>query len=126
MVDIRVARVYDDAEPESRYRILVDRLWPRGFKKESLEYDDWNKDVAPSADLRKWFGHDPERFAEFSSRYREELDKSEAPSDLLDAAGSRRISLLIAAKDPANNHGIVLRDYLVDLADEREDASGTT
>ncbi|KAB1641184.1 DUF488 domain-containing protein [Gulosibacter chungangensis] len=118
MVDIRVARVYEEAEPKSRYRVLVDRLWPRGVKKESLEYDDWNKDVAPSPDLRTWFGHKPERFEEFANRYREELDSSDAPQELLKAAGSRDVSLLIAAKDAQHNHGIVLRDYLAEIAKE--------
>lgn len=116
MVNIRIARVYDDAEPKSRYRVLVDRLWPRGVKKESLELDEWNKDVAPSPDLRKWFGHKPERFEEFGNRYREELDSSEAPSQLLEAAGSRDISLLIAAKDAQHNHALILREYLLELA----------
>ncbi|MGO1543499.1 MAG: DUF488 domain-containing protein [Gulosibacter sp.] len=118
MAGIRVVRVYDDAEPKSRYRVLVDRLWPRGIKKEDLEYEDWNKEVAPSSELRKWFGHKPERFEEFASRYREELDGSDAPQELLDAAGSKPISLLIAAKDEKHNHGIVLRDYLKELADQ--------
>ncbi|MDJ1371991.1 DUF488 domain-containing protein [Gulosibacter molinativorax] len=116
MVDIRVARVYDEPEPESRYRVLVDRLWPRGIKKEALAYDEWDKNVAPSPDLRKWFGHEPERFDEFTNRYRQELDESDAPQQLLEAAGTRDISLLIAAKDHQHNHGIVLRDYLREVA----------
>ncbi|SJM60208.1 DUF488 domain-containing protein [Gulosibacter sp. 10] len=116
MSDIRIARVYDDAESESRYRVLVDRLWPRGVKKDDLQFDRWDKEVAPSSELRKWFGHRAERFDEFAERYREELDSSEAPGALLDEAGDRPISLLIAAKDAEHNHAVVLKRYLEELA----------
>lgn len=114
--DIALARVYDDEGKNDGYRVLVDRIWPRGIRKEALDLDEWCKDVAPSSDLRKWFGHDPKRFDEFRDRYLEELDSSDEPQALLERAGdAARITLLIAAKDESHNHGIVLRDHLKSL-----------
>src|SRR5262252_320200 len=96
----RVARIYHD---HSRgYRVLVDRLWPRGLKKEDAGLDEWLKDVAPSTELRKWYGHEPERFAEFARRYRGELRRSpasEAVEHLRDVANKRTVILLTATKD---------------------------
>ena len=71
--DVRLKRAYDPAEPGDGYRVLVDRLWPRGVSKERARLDEWARELAPSAELRTWFGHDPERFAEFERRYRAEL-----------------------------------------------------
>ena len=115
----RVHDVLDDDGPASReYRVLVDRLWPRGIKKERLAHDDWDKDVAPSSDLRKAFHDGDADFEEFSGRYRRELDDSDAPQALLDRArdaGARKIVLLFAAKDTEHNHAQVLQEALRDL-----------
>lgn len=108
-----IKRVYDDPDRGDGLRVLVDRLWPRGVKKASLEMDQWCKDVAPSTELRKWFDHIPERFGEFSKRYRAELKNNDAVAGLLDL-GSRgsKVTLLYTAKDPDNNQAAVLRDFL--------------
>lgn len=113
---ITFKRAYDTPSPDDGYRVLVDRLWPRGVKKQELEIDEWHKDIAPSTELRQWFNHDPDRFAEFSAKYQHELSRSSAPRQLLERAnGSDQLTLVYAAKDPAINHAVVLRDYLADL-----------
>lgn len=110
---MRVKRVQEGPADDDGARWLVDRLWPRGISKERAALDDWLKDVAPSPELREWFGHDPERFTEFAERYRAELDDSAAAQRLrarlrdVDAA-----TLLYAAKDPEHNHAVVLLDWL--------------
>lgn len=94
-------------------RFLVDRLWPRGVSKDSLAETVWVKEAAPSDELRKWFGHDPDRFAEFAERYRAELEeRPEALEPLLKAARKGPVTLLYAAKDTEHNHALVLRDHL--------------
>lgn len=114
MGTIKIKRVYDDLSEDDGYRILVDRLWPRGVTKTDAKMDEWNKDLAPSTDLRKWFGHREERFDEFSSRYREELVlKEDDLEKLRDMARSETITLLYGAKDPNLNQAIVLQDLLV-------------
>ncbi|MBS1186310.1 MAG: hypothetical protein H6R04_328 [Burkholderiaceae bacterium] len=106
-------RVYDPAAPQDGKRFLVDRLWPRGMRKEKLLIDGWLKDVAPSPALRTWFDHKAENFSEFSARYREELAQHPAACEpLLQAIESGNVTLLYAAKDPDINHAVVLRDYL--------------
>ena len=117
MAAISVKRVYDAPTEDEGERILVDRLWPRGISKERAALADWNKNVAPSTELRKWFGHDPERFEEFSARYRDELSASPAAEELARACRERlergqSVTLLYAAKDPACNHAIVLKGWL--------------
>ena len=113
---ITIKRAYELVSDTDGYRVLVDRLWPRGVKKEALQLEEWCKDVAPSTDLRKWFGHDPARFDEFRARYLEELTMSDAPQQLLErAAASTRLTLIYAAKDPMINHARVLREYLEHL-----------
>ncbi len=114
---IRVARTYD--EPQARVadgqRFLVERLWPRGVKKEALELDGWLKDVAPSAALRTWYGHDPARWDEFRRRYRAELDENEAAwAPLLEAARAGTVTLLFSARDVERNSAVVLREYLAE------------
>lgn len=99
-----IIRVYDhDASPpKSAYKVLVDRLWPRGVRKDSIELDDWSKDVTPSPDLRKWYGHDPERFAEFRENYRAELGREPAAPALQTIVAqlrSRPVVLYTAVKD---------------------------
>ena len=112
---VRVRRAYDEPEPEDGVRVLVDRLWPRGIRKDALNLDDWNKDVAPSADLRGWFGHDPQKFAEFASRYRDELDTDagRAALDRLRALPQGRpLTLITATKDVEHSQAAVLADLL--------------
>jgi uncharacterized protein YeaO (DUF488 family) len=93
--------------------LLVDRVWPRGIAKAKLDVP-WHKDVAPSTGLRKWFGHEPERFAEFRRRYRAELDENPATEALLTAAGDGSVLLLYDAKDTEHNQAVVLADWLRD------------
>ena len=109
----------DDGPAEGERRILVDRLWPRGVKKERLAHDEWDKDVAPSSELRSAFHSGDLDFEEFSARYRCELEQGEAAEDLLEraaGAGATRIVLLFAAKDVEHNHAQVLQEVLAELA----------
>jgi uncharacterized protein YeaO (DUF488 family) len=112
-VSIDVHRVYDDDGRGSGARFLVDRLWPRGKKKEELHLDGWLKDVAPSDRLRRWFGHDPERWDEFVRRYDAELEAHPAAwQPLLDAAKKGEVTLLFGAKDEEHNNAVALKAYL--------------
>lgn len=107
------ARVYDDLPDEHAYRVLVDRLWPRGVKKADLNLDAWAKELAPSAELRRWFGHDPARWDEFRRRYYRELEgRAAAVAELRKAAGDRQLVLLYAARDTEHNHAVALRDWM--------------
>ena len=115
--DVEVVRVYEDpGRRPGEHRVLVDRLWPRGVRKEALDFDEWPKDVAPSADLRRWYGHDPERFGEFARRYRTELDCEPGASvaeRLREIAGGRgRLVLLTATRDVEHSGAAVLADVL--------------
>lgn len=111
---IRIKRTYDPAEPRDGRRFLVERLWPRGMKKESLIMEAWLKEVAPSTELRKWFGHQPERWTEFQKRYRQELRANpDAWRGLLEASKRGTVTLLYSAHDTEHNGAIVLRDFLV-------------
>lgn len=113
---IMIKRAYDTPAADDGYRVLVDRLWPRGIKKEALALDEWDKDVAPSPELRVWFDHDAAKFAEFRSRYEAELAASTAPQQLLDRAnGATTLTLVYGAKDPAVNQAVVLQAYLQSL-----------
>lgn len=112
-MDIRLKRAYEPPARDDGVRVLVDRLWPRGMKKEALALDLWCKDVAPSPALRKWFDHRAERFAEFAHCYREELDANVAVETLRQQLAHGRVTLVYAARDPAINHAVVLRDYLL-------------
>ena len=108
-----VKRIYEPAADDDGCRVLVDRLWPRGMPRESAAVDHWLKDVAPSTTLRKEFSHRPERFADFSERYRLELDSNPAVEALLElGAAHARITLLYAARNTQANHALVLLDYL--------------
>jgi uncharacterized protein YeaO (DUF488 family) len=110
---IGIKRTYEPPARGDGRRILVERLWPRGMKKDALAADEWLKDVAPSTELRKWFGHRIERWDEFRERYNAELDaKPGAWAPLLDAAQSGTVTLLFSAHDTLHNGAIVLRDYL--------------
>ncbi len=110
---IVIKRAYDEAAKDDGYRVLVDRLWPRGVKKEVLAIDEWCKDIAPSAELRTWFDHDPAKFKEFSVRYQHELEQSNVSKELLKRAGSsKKLTLVYGAKDPNINQAVVLKSYL--------------
>jgi len=108
----RIKRVYEDWAADDGERVLVDRLWPRGLSRERARLDDWVKEVAPTPDLRTWFGHDAERFDEFAVRYRAELDGNDAVEELRTRGSHGTVTLLYAAHDPRINHAVVLRDYL--------------
>jgi uncharacterized protein YeaO (DUF488 family) len=108
-------RVYEPAASTDGYRVLVDRLWPRGLSKEDAAIDHWAKALAPSTDLRRWFGHRPERWEEFEKRYREELEGDEAREELAalrERLRQGRTTLLYAAHDEERNNAVVLRDFL--------------
>lgn len=110
---IAIKRVYDAPSPDDGQRVLVDRLWPRGVSKEDAKLTEWVKGVAPSDELRKWFGHDPEKWGEFQTRYRAELkDRGEAVQELRDLAAKGKLTLLYGAHDEAHNNAVVLADYL--------------
>jgi len=110
---IRVKRIYDLSEPDDGLRFLVDRLWPRGVKKENLQMDGWLKDVAPSDALRHWFGHDPAKWDEFCRRYHAELEvNSEAWRPLLEKAQKQTITLLFSAHDVEHNNAVLLKSFL--------------
>jgi uncharacterized protein YeaO (DUF488 family) len=112
---IRIKRTYDAPARGDGRRILVERLWPRGMKKDALDADAWLKDVAPSTELRKWFGHRVERWEEFRRRYRKELDaRPDAWQPILDAEKRGNVTLLYSARDVAHNGALVLLDYLLD------------
>ena|SRR5581483_1175250 len=101
-------RVYEPAAPSDGLRVLVDRLWPRGLSKRRAHLDNWLKEVAPTPRLRNWFGHRPERFAEFSRRYRRELKGNPAVADLRKLGRGKKVTLLYGAHDPKINHARVL------------------
>lgn len=110
---LQIKRAYEPASRRDGRRILVERLWPRGMKKEALQADAWLKDVAPSAALRRWFGHRVERWDEFRRRYRKELDaRPDAWQPIRSAARRGRVTLLYSAHDVLHNSAVVLRDYL--------------
>ncbi len=108
-----IKRIYDEPSEEDGYRVLVDRLWPRGISREKAALDAWLKEIAPTPELRVWFGHKPERFAEFTARYEAELKNNPAVARL---SGIRKthhnVTLLYAARDPVVNHAQVLLRYL--------------
>ena len=109
---IKIKRIYD-AEDEEGYRVLVDRLWPRGVSKEKANLDEWMKEVAPSDELRKWFNHEPSKWKSFKKKYLDELDdKQDLVQELLDNAKKGDLLLLYAAKDEAHNNAVVLQELL--------------
>lgn len=109
---IRVKRVYDPQEPDDGPRFLVDRLWPRGVKKEKLQMDGWLKELAPSDALRHWFGHEPARWEEFCNRYDAELEAGNAWRPLVAIARKQDITLLFSAHDTECNNAVALRSFL--------------
>lgn len=113
-MNIKLKRIYDPAEEADGYRILVDRMWPRGVKKDSANIDLWEKEIAPSAELRKWFSHIPERFAEFSQRYEAELAANPAFAEFAKRVKAQPgcVTLLFGAKDTEHNNAVVLAKLL--------------
>lgn len=110
---LKVKRVYESPEVSDGARFLVERLWPRGMKKEDLSMQSWLKDVAPGDGLRRWFGHDPLKWSEFQVRYRAELDDNpSAWRPILDAAKRGDVTLLYSARDTAHNNAIALKSFL--------------
>ncbi len=110
---IQVKRIYEDAANRDGHRLLVDRVWPRGVSKEDARLDDWNKDIAPSTELRKWFDHKEDRFPEFKKKYKEELSKQIEPlKEIASIAKEKQVTLLFGAKDENHNQAIVLKEYL--------------
>lgn len=110
---IRVARVYDPPGPEDGTRILVDRLWPRGIAKSAATWTHWMKEVAPTRELRRWFGHDPRKWGTFLLKYHEELsEKSSALAPLLELVEPGTVTLLYAARDERYNNAVALKEYL--------------
>ena len=110
---INVKRVYETPAPLDGFRVLVDRLWPRGLTKEQARIDLWLKDIAPSNELRKWYGHDPNKWAEFRKRYFEELQiQSEAVQKVLDLLHQGTLTLLYSSKELRINNAFALKEYL--------------
>jgi uncharacterized protein YeaO (DUF488 family) len=110
---IALKRIYEVPRPEDGLRVLVERLWPRGLSKERAAVDLWLKDVAPSPELRKWFGHDPARWEQFQERYRRELlEKKDAVRQLRQKAKEGTVTLVYAARDEEHNGALVLKRYL--------------
>lgn len=110
---LKIKRVYEKAESSDGTRFLVERLWPRGIKKEALKMKAWLKDAAPSADLRSWFGHDPLKWSEFQKRYQVELKaKPEAWAPILQAAKQGDVTLLYSAHDMEHNNALALKNFL--------------
>lgn len=119
---VRIARVYEPADPKGGWRVLVDRLWPRGLRKEDAHLDLWRKDVSPSSELRRFYGHRPERFEEFARRYREELGAQAAATaveQLLQLADERSMTLLTATRNLDTSGAAVLADHLSRIASRR-------
>jgi uncharacterized protein YeaO (DUF488 family) len=110
---LQIKRAYDPAAKEDGSRFLVERLWPRGIKKENLKLDAWLKDVAPSTELRKWFSHDPAKWAEFQRRYHAELEKHpDAWRPILDAESHGIVTLLFSSHDAEHNNVVALKTFL--------------
>ncbi len=112
-MDIQIRRAYDPPRRGDGYRVLVDRVWPRGASRDDLELDEWWKEIAPSTRLRKWFGHDPERWKEFQARYCTELEGNRGRvRELVERARRGRVTLVYGARDPEHNNAVALRAYL--------------
>ncbi|OPB88963.1 DUF488 domain-containing protein [Elizabethkingia ursingii] len=120
MQTIYLKRVYEKPSPEDGYRVLVDRLWPRGISKPEADIAEWDKDLAPSTELRKWFHHDPALWAEFSAKYKAELlDKNPGITFLKRLEKEEVITLVYAAKDEKHCHPQVLKKYLDDIIEKK-------
>jgi uncharacterized protein YeaO (DUF488 family) len=111
---IALKRIYEKPAPSDGVRILVDRLWPRGVSKEKAKLDLWLKDIAPTTELRKWFGHDPKKWVSFQKKYKTELKKNKGPVSELKkiVKDSKTITILYAAKDEEHNEALVIKDFI--------------
>ncbi|RSX56179.1 MarR family transcriptional regulator [Bifidobacterium dolichotidis] len=115
--ELRIKRIYEQEEPDDGFRVLIDRLWPRGISKDRADLDEWDKEqVAPSSDLRKWFGHDPEKFPEFEERFWNELDERDDAQafaqEIADHLKTGNVTLLFGAKDTEHNNAVALKTWL--------------
>ena len=118
MLEIRLKRAYDRPERSDGFRVLVDRVWPRGIRKEDAELHEWLRDIAPSSALRKWFGHDPDRWESFVAKYRKELDgHGDLVGRLTEWCRKGRLTLVYGARDKERNNAVVLKMYLQDIND---------
>lgn len=117
-MQLKLERIYDKPQDLSGYRVLVDRLWPRGISKVNAKLDEWEKEIAPSKELRTWFSHDPEKFPDFKAKYIAELDANQQTKDFLKLIGDKlkddNVILLYGAKDREHNQAVVLKQYLTD------------
>lgn len=112
-MDIRVKRIYEQPAPEDGYRLLVDRLWPRGMSKQNVSIDAWMKEIGPSSQLRRWYGHEAERWPEFKRRYAAELDGCpDLVADVVQLARAGTVTLLFSARDEKRNQAVALAEYL--------------
>ena len=110
---IKIKRIYDPASPDDGKRIYIDRLWPRGMKKEEVKIDEWLKEISPSGGLRKWFGHDPSKYAEFKRRYKKELEKHSEILERIRKEGRKEtVTLLFYAKVVEHNNATVMQEML--------------
>ncbi len=116
MPTLKIKRVYESFDKHDGYRVLVDRIWPRGLKKEASRIDRWMKEVSPSTSLRKWFNHEPGKWKEFTNSYREELKKSDAVTELKEIIKEyKTVTLLYSAKDEKHNQAVVLQQFVRSL-----------
>ena len=117
MTKVKIKRVYETEDKSDGYRVFIDKLWPRGVKKENLHYDLWEKDIAPSIPLREWFHEDEDgRWKEFQLKYKHELKESPAMKDFIDKIkGKSTVTLLYASKNATENHALILQDYLEEV-----------
>ncbi len=117
MNQLLIKRAYLPAEETDGHRILIDRLWPRGLRKDKAAVDEWRKEIAPTPDLRKWFGHKEENFGDFSSRYMAELEHNPAASPFVRHIGellkAGNVTLLFGAKSPTCNHAVILTNWIL-------------
>lgn len=115
---LKTKRVYTEPSKDDGYRILTERLWPRGVSKERAALDQWMKSIAPSHELRKWFSHDPDKWEEFKQRYRKELFGSDAVNEMLEIINEHEtVTMIYASKDEKYNSTVLLREFLEDLLD---------
>lgn len=112
---VKIKRIYEPCSENDGYRILVDRLWPRGIKKEDTRINKWLKEIAPSTELRKWFNHEPDKWEQFRRKYHAELNKSAALNELFTCIEEHKmVTLLFASKEEKYNHAIVLQQFIND------------
>lgn len=118
MNDLRIKRIYLSSEKEDGYRLLIDRLWPRGISKVKANLDEWDKSVAPSSELREWFGHEDEKFPEFEKKYRVELehnqDAAQFAKHVKELLKTSNVTLLYGAKNETCNQAVVLKDWIME------------